>query len=363
MSAASTHAAATRAPLAQRNEFIQILRFVAAALVLITHATFYYHERIDTAFGVWHAGEIGVPIFFAISGVVMVISSTRLASDAGGAREFMSRRLMRILPLYWLVTLAKVAIALAVPAVVNHNHFDAVHAIKSFLFIPAFNAAGEIRPIHGVGWTLLHEMFFYVVFAAMMWMRLRPALATSVLIAALVALGQALPFQSAAMQVATHPINLYFIVGMLIGVAIVRGLSSFGALMLAAVLLSVAIAKLVWPAATHFVPLDPLVLLLGCLMLGLAHWKTPPALDFPVALGDSSYAMYLFHPFIAPPVLMLVHKLAPGLGAIATIGLTAVFAIGVCHAIHLFVELPLNSWVKRTFKRRRAPALPLEKAT
>ena len=33
----------------QRNDLIQVLRFVAAALVLVTHLTSYYHERITSS--------------------------------------------------------------------------------------------------------------------------------------------------------------------------------------------------------------------------------------------------------------------------------------------------------------------------
>ena len=340
-----------------RNEFIQAMRFVAAALVLLTHATFYYHERIDPAVAIWHAGEAGVPIFFVISGVVMVTSSALLASNAAGAGEFMARRLLRILPLYWLVTFAKVAIALAIPAAVHHNHFDLVHAIKSFLFIPAYNAAGEVRPIHGVGWTLLHEMFFYVVFASVMLLKGRPARYASLFILSLYALGRVLPAQGAFMEVATSPLNLYFIVGMLIGSASLRGGIRLPASQaLVGMFLVLAVAKLFTPAVMSWLPLDPIVLLLGCAMLALASWHPPAAFRGPVALGDSSYALYLFHPLVAPPALMLVHKLVPGAGVAVEIGLVVLFTIALAHGIHLLVELPLNRWARRAFRRGPRPA-------
>ena len=341
---------------ANRNEFIQVMRFVAAALVLITHATFYVHERVDGGVPVWHFGEIGVPIFFVISGIVMVISSVSLPSDTAGAREFMARRLLRILPLYWLVTFAKVAIALAVPSVINHNHFDLGHAVKSFLFIPAYNQDGDIRPIHGVGWTLLHEMFFYVVFATMMLLRTRPALSASALILALYVVGRLAQPHDAVLSVMTSSVNLYFILGMLIGAAAVRSLTGRGPRP-SWVLAGLAVFALVkWFAPPGAgIPLDPVVPLVGCAMLVLAHCKMPKFLSWPVALGDSSYALYLFHPFLAPAVLMGLHKLLPSLGPLVAIPVTVLVAITVSHGLHLWLEMPLNRWAKRTFRRPRAP--------
>lgn len=143
-----------------RSQFIQIGRFLAALLVVVTHSTFYAHDRLAGVLPIWRFGEVGVPIFFVISGLVMVISCRSIPRDVNGSATFLLRRFIRIVPLYWLVTLFKIAVAILLPAAVNHNHFQLDHAIKSLLFIPYFNSSGEMRPMHGVGWTLLHEVFF-----------------------------------------------------------------------------------------------------------------------------------------------------------------------------------------------------------
>lgn len=167
-----------------RSDYVQVARFVAALMVVLTHTTFYAQERAGSTLGVWHFGENGVPIFFVISGLVMVLSTAKMPLDLGGARTFLLRRFVRIVPLYWLATAAKVLIALAVPTVVNHNHFQLDHAIKSFLFIPYFNDSGELRPMHGVGWTLLHEVYFYLLFAASLAAGRKPVMWVSVVILA-----------------------------------------------------------------------------------------------------------------------------------------------------------------------------------
>jgi exopolysaccharide production protein ExoZ len=334
-------------PSAQKNEFIQLMRFVAAALVLVTHITFYFHERISTSLSIWHFGEIGVPIFFMISGIVMVISSASLASDMAGAKKFISRRLWRILPLYWTVTLAKVLMAVVLPSVVLHGHFEAMFALKSFLFIPAYNVEGDIRPIHGVGWTLLHEMYFYVVFSIMMLLRTRPALSVSVFIVVMYIWGQLMPAHDAIWSVLTDPINLYFVMGMLVGCSILNVLKPS---LVVSVLVLISFAHLFVPASVPL-PFDIYVPLLGCLMLWFSNRKLPGFLKVPVSLGESSYALYLFHPFLAPAVLILLYQKLPFLGVFGSIAMTVIVVVAASHAIHLWFESPLNRVMYRLFNR------------
>jgi peptidoglycan/LPS O-acetylase OafA/YrhL len=336
-----------------RSDFIQAMRFFAAAVVLITHVTFYFHERLSAAMAVWHGGEIGVPIFFVISGIVIVMSSAALPRNALGAGKFMSRRLLRIVPLYWVVTAIKVAIALALPATVLHNHFDVVYALKSFFFIPAFNDAGEVRPIHGVGWTLLHEMFFYVTFSLAMLLRAPAVVTVTALIVSLSAWGY---WQAAAAPfgiVVTHSINLCFVAGMWVGLAILDGgmATRRGRVTLGALLLLAAVSAL-WPSGV--MPLLPQasVLALAAAMLWLCRWSMPAMTRPLVALGASSYALYLFHPMMAPAALLSLHKLVPGLAAELKIVLTVLVVIGAAHLVHLFIEEPLGRWARRFFIER-----------
>jgi peptidoglycan/LPS O-acetylase OafA/YrhL len=345
---------ADRPSFSDRSEFIQSLRFVAATLVLLTHSTFYYHQRINKDWSVWWGGVIGVEIFFIISGVVIVMCSATLPFNTTGAKEFMIRRLLRIVPLYWLVLLIKVAVTLVLPSIVYNNSFDAVHAIKSFLFIPTFNAAGGIRPIHGVGWTLQHEMFFYLLFGAMMLLGKRPARWVSAVIIGLVCVGVGVTPQSAPMLVITNPINLYFIVGMMIGSIIVHGGAyhpSSRYVLLAGLILA-ALLKWLLPEFMKALPLVPVALVFGALMLLLTTWRLPRPLHFAVVLGNSSYTLYLFHPLVAPPVLLTVHRIAAPLGPFVEITLTVTITITLAHGIYKWVELPLNRGIKSLFQHR-----------
>jgi exopolysaccharide production protein ExoZ len=323
------------------------MRFVAAALVLCTHATFYYHERISANVQVWHFGEIGVPIFFVISGIVMVVATQSMANNAQGARLFMLRRIVRIVPLWWVALTVKVVIALVRPEVVNHNFFQIDYALKSYLFIPYFNELHAVVPLHGVGWTLLHEIYFYVLFSLAMWWGLRPALVASVAIIAMFVLGQTVAVDSPFWAVATHTSNLYFVVGMVVGSAMAlspaqRGLrrSVTGVLAVAASVLFALQMRF----DVHYA--YPIVLAVGAAALMCANLRLPAWLNNVGRLGDSSYSLYLFHPFVAPASLLVLGRLVPGWPAAVHIGTAVIFTVATAHVLHLWIEVPVVRWAR-----------------
>src|SRR4051812_41404716 len=81
--------------------------------------------------------------------------------------EFVVRRLIRIVPLYWLFTLLLVALYALAPGGLHSTVISPETLTKSLLFVPHYSLGhpGEIWPILVPGWTLNYEMFFYLVFA------------------------------------------------------------------------------------------------------------------------------------------------------------------------------------------------------
>lgn len=340
----------TTPPGVERSQFLQVMRFVAAALVLYAHATFYYHERVSAEFPVWGPGGVGVPIFFAISGIVMVLSAQALTKDAAGARKFLVRRIIRIVPLWWLAVSIKVIIALAQPEMVNHNHFRADYAIKSYLLIPYFNEQHAVVPLHGVGWTLLHEMFFYLLFTLALLCGRQPALWVSGVIVALWWAGKQWSVDSPYWVVATSSANLQFVLGMAVGSFLAQShwprrwhVAAALALAACAVLLEVLPAT----ADLHFT--YTVLLAFAAATLLLSGQKPVAALKLPDRLGDSSYSLYLFHPFVAPAAAIGVARLMPGVDPGWHLLLVTLFTIAVCHGLHLVAEVPLVRWARRAF--------------
>jgi peptidoglycan/LPS O-acetylase OafA/YrhL len=335
-----------------KSQVIQVLRFLASALVVTTHATFYFSERVDQDVRVWTFGAIGVPIFFFISGLVMIISTVPLPVNARGAVQFFRRRIIRIVPLYWAVTLGKVVIAISLPFLIYHNHFDPIYALKSLLFIPAFNTEGEVRPIHGVGWTLYYEMFFYLAFAGAMACRLRPVWSVSILLVALYLSGYLWPPTTPIDIVLTNSFNLCFVLGMLLGQLVVTDRDQSrrvrGAAMACTLLLSISVvARPSWVESIS--PIDVWVVIVALLAMLCIRVAVPARAQLFVRLGDSSYALYLLHPLICPAFIIFFSKLV-GAGTPAwPIAMAVAATIWVSHVFHVLIERRLTAMARRVW--------------
>jgi hypothetical protein len=99
---------ASTALKAKRPTFrgIQALRGFAACMVVVHHATQQWslYTVGDGAQLFWANGAAGVDIFFVISGFVMAVSTIGREHKTHPARSFLERRLIRLVPLYWIVT-------------------------------------------------------------------------------------------------------------------------------------------------------------------------------------------------------------------------------------------------------------------
>jgi exopolysaccharide production protein ExoZ len=157
---------------------IQRLRAIAATLV-VTYHTIGNAEKYSVGVGwldllqPW--GTTGVDIFFVISGFIMVhIQRDKTTSPL----VFLLERLVRIAPLYWLLTSTLLLLFLIAPSIFNNQHMGANWIASSYAFISQANT-GKM-PLLYDGWTLEYEMFFYLVFAITLYTRnIKSAIAIS----------------------------------------------------------------------------------------------------------------------------------------------------------------------------------------
>jgi peptidoglycan/LPS O-acetylase OafA/YrhL len=309
---------------------IQALRFLAAILVVMVHATLYTKERLDPAFGIWSPGGAGVDIFFVISGFVMVVSSRKLMTQTGGWLVFAKRRLIRIVPLYWLITTLKIAALLAVPSVVIHAKLSFYQVVMSYLFFPARNAEGALEPLVGVGWTLNYEMFFYMIFTLALLLR-RDIYWFIGAVLGLCALGSLVPnIDSDALAFYFNPIVLEFFGGMLLArVAATWRFPWWACLAAFAVGLALLLAQ---PGGSfpRFIGSGlPALLVVSGVVFG-ERWLAGRIPNFLLNLGAASYALYLFHPLVAPlapAVLKRVGLLEVGTSIVACVMISIIVSL------------------------------------
>lgn len=349
---------------------IQALRFVAAILVVVTHATLYTSERLDSSLSIWHFGEVGVDIFFVISGFVMMVSTQSLVGQRDGWKYFSMRRIIRIVPMYWIATTIKLLTLIAVPTAVLHAVLNPQKAFLSYLFLPSRNVDGVVQPLLAVGWTLTFEMFFYVTLGLALFLGAsRPIFAGSVLVicaAGWVFRGD--PWLPAAVYL--DPIVLYFLIGMIIGKWTVDSSTRKCAMGLGGVLMVWAVLRAVNPPENLVIGLrdvarPAIVTLLVLALVALdpfLNGRIPRPITF---MGDASYSLYLFHPIVAPIVPTALSFLGLKLVPLSLV-LSVVAAVIAAALIYKYVESPLTAGLQRRMPyarrshppHRTAPAAP-----
>ncbi|KCZ98301.1 putative exopolysaccharide production protein ExoZ [Hyphomonas polymorpha PS728] len=217
---------------------IQLLRGIAALLVVFYHAVGLQlltigPEKADNAMlgGVFASGFAGVDLFFVISGFIMVWVTRRGEPGLPGVGEFLFARITRIYPLWWAAAAlaATYYIFLHVPEADDPAWRAAVQngegigfLVKSFLLIPQPDL-----PVLSLGWTLMHEMYFYAVFACLLLVP-RAVIPLALLgwgglVVAASLLGLSEPVAINFLTLAIHPLTMEFIFGAMIGLMVSSG--------------------------------------------------------------------------------------------------------------------------------------------
>lgn len=147
---------------------VQYLRATAALMVVGYHATRWTPWRLDV-------GAAGVDVFFVISGFILwTIAAERPVT----VETFLTRRWVRVAPIYWLLTVLVAALAALWPGLIWDAQPTWSHLILSLAFIQHLNPSGEPFPVVTPGWSLNYEALFYVIFAASLLAPQRLRLAT-----------------------------------------------------------------------------------------------------------------------------------------------------------------------------------------
>lgn len=289
---------------------VQILRGIAALAVVLFHISEMLLKYTDghglfcRFASTWHAGAAGVDLFFLISGFVMVQSTRGKFGQNGSGREFMLRRLVRIVPLYWLYTSVMLILVL-LPFTLKGQVFSGPYTLLSYLFIPALNpTSGLDLPLLAPGWTLSYEMYFYAIFAVLLRFeekRLLPAIGTLFLVSA--AAGLWLDMRHPVLKVLTSPLLLEFLLGCLLARWVqARALPS------SACYVMIVCGTAAWLASRNLAHnvdfrlvvwgVPAFLLLAGCVFLERAGDGDFAGRTILRGMGDSSYSTYLSHTFV-----------------------------------------------------------------
>ena len=322
---------------------LQMLRGVAATLVVLFHLqAAAVYEGHDPGILAWFkGGEVGVDVFFVLSGFV-IFHAVRGRPDMTAGR-FLRQRFWRIVPPYWAV-LALTLLALFGLGLLQGDWSgwpSGWELVVSTLLLPLPDQ------VMAVAWTLTVEGMFYLVFAATYFrFGARGAIAALAVWSA-VTLGLKLVHLGIPAQfgLVLYSGVIEFLYGGLISLAISRGWRAgaglalgLGALGLAVVVsdhVSINLGR-AWVAG----------LPAAALVYGLAagNWRVP---GWTLIWGEASYLLYLVHllVFSVAGTLLRMVGVAPYGSLAAMLGLAAL-AIAVSVAGTVLVERPYRGWTK-----------------
>jgi peptidoglycan/LPS O-acetylase OafA/YrhL len=142
---------------------IQVLRGIAALAVV-----FYHLGLVEKKYSPgqtllpdgFAAGRSGVDLFFVISGFIMVLITRKNWGGKSNSAHFLVHRFARIYPNYWFYFFLTVGVTLVEPAFVNASQAGRFNFLSSFFLLPS-----RSLPLVMVAWSLVYELFFYLLFA------------------------------------------------------------------------------------------------------------------------------------------------------------------------------------------------------
>ena len=327
---------------------LQALRAYAALSVLVFHFTLVPAMMLPI-----NSGSFGVDVFFVLSGFIIAWSADK------STHHFLLHRLIRVLPTYWIVTtlgFGMTLLAMSLPDALGWYG-------QSLLFL---TRADGRPPIIFVGWTLLYELFFYVIYAGAL--RLGARLAPWLCVVLFGALAYGLDRMGAPMR--PWPLLAEFAYGLAIFLFVKAiGPSGGGAASrwLALLLVAGGLFALYWfePEIKGAIDLahqmrraivlglPSAAIVLGLILLERAGWRTNSRIV--LALGNTSYALYLLHPLFFAVFLQMkpgdtVHRVE------LFAGLAAVTAL-IAWLFYRVIEAPLIRLLRRWLARDPPPVV------
>lgn len=177
---------------------IQTLRGLAAIFVVLEHIRFL------------NCGAFGVDIFFCISGF-MIMYTTEKTTE-----HFFRKRLIRIVPFYYLMTIGTYLLLLLFPGMFQQTTAQPSYLLKSLLFIPFDIGGGVLQPLLRIGWTINCEMLFYLLFFLSFHISHKyRGVVSSLFLMGIVLLSELLPVSWTPLEFYGNPVMLEFAFGIL----------------------------------------------------------------------------------------------------------------------------------------------------
>lgn len=366
---------------------IQALRAVAAFIVAIYHVQPMIRDNFG---GNWQTnfGAAGVDIFFIVSGFVMVHSCSYKKVTP---MLFLRDRVVRIYPLWWAALAVLLFLYFIGFQPAGLHSLTSADVVSSIILAAQVRSVGTLDPILTLGWTLVYEVYFYMLFALCLNARRlsHAVICLGVYLGATIVLVPYFTEESTnpILRFYANPIMLEFFFGCVLGLVYTYLQNRPKALFEMNKADSLRICSLIakfsgWAfliggfalilgydyytaddvvhTSAHFAKfgLAAFLIVSGSLMLEYCGCRVKS--KWVLLLGSASYSLYLFHMVIMQAIIKILAFLLPRsseqidqFGAVI-VALTGAIFLSIW--IHMRFEVPITSILKRTLSdlsRRR----------
>lgn len=326
---------------------VQFLRGFAALLVVMTHIA---NKEVQHGLCTRHwfdMGGTGIDLFFIISGFIMCYTTH---DKQISFFRFMKLRVERIIPLYWVCTTAALMIYL-LPFKTSSFSDGNVSILDSYLLFPLGKSY-----LVGTGWTLSYEFYFYFIFSAFLLLPLKSYsryIYIALSIGLLTTIGWIVDDHRPLMDFVFSHWLIEFVFGMVAFVLFkhIKISAPWCIMMIIA-----GLPILLYQNIDDFLLRSPYrVFHAGIPMFlifnGFLHLETyfQKSLNFFYSfleqLGNSSYSLYLTHPFtlvVASYACVKLHITSP----VIFISALLIFSVLCGFLVYRFIEKPMLKWIK-----------------
>jgi peptidoglycan/LPS O-acetylase OafA/YrhL len=209
------------------------------------------------------------------------------------ATNFISNRIIRIIPLYWTLTILALIVFLILPDKVNSSGGETV-IFQSFFLLPT-----DGKYLINNGWTLRYEFLFYIIFMISLFLQNKRFIA--IIIIGLLFIGQSIESNNTYFKFLTNTLLLEFLFGIFL-------YFFYNKYKKDNILLSVSLLTSSIILLFFFMENNDLIksraiyygipALLFCGAFLVLENKLQKIKSFILPLGNSSYSLYLIHPFV-----------------------------------------------------------------
>ena len=348
-------------------DWLQSLRGIAAILVVMTHARYFF---LNTP--AWPAAEqyllpgaMGVDLFFIISGFIMAYTTRGSDGSWRYVLDFAAKRLARIWPVYVVITCIWLLVAHSGIGYFREPTLLVVLA-KSLLFLPVNPDAplffGLSLP---VAWTLEFEIYFYAIFGvSLLFRRLRWFVLASWMLLTVILLPlragvltfdvmSNLHYSVAYLSLASNPIVLEFLFGAVIAAIYVNEKVRIPSRTVAMHFLLLTVAPALWlvySGFVHFHGPKTWGAAMALAVLGIAVASKTVALRPPrllVWLGQISFSLYLTHTITQLWMTRWIEGMGGDTHSLAHVFVTTAVALSFAALSYHYLEDGLAVWVRK----------------